>query len=296
MLSPPLDARAVHYSEHVVDGHTFRAARWLARAGSTARPLLFFTGIGGHIDLLAPFLQRLLGRDVVTFDMPGTGGSPAFAQPYRLSAMAEVAGCILAELGYENVDVMGVSWGGMLAQEFAYRHRGQVGRLILCATSAGMPMIPGSPLTLFKMASSHRYADAATIQPYLETLYGGSPLGLDGYALRMRAPNSTGYLHQVLAIAGWTSVRKLTRVSAPALILMGEDDRLVPPANGHILKFLLPKARLEIIEGAGHLFVLTHMNAVVRTVEAFLDERLPAPSGAPSPAPELGRRTGVVGL
>ncbi|MBV1688532.1 alpha/beta fold hydrolase [Novosphingobium sp. G106] len=262
--------RGPRFSDHVTDVGQFRVARWHAPSKSEFPPLLFFTGIGANAELLAPFLDRLANRDIVTFDMPGIGGSPNPHRPYRLSAMASAANQILSDLKFCEVDVMGVSWGGMFAQEFAYRYPRHVGKLILAATSAGMPIIPGNLSTLAKMASSLRYADPAAMLPYLQSLYGGSTRDLDTYALRMQAPSSKGYLYQLLAIAGWTSVRKLTQVPTRTLILMGSEDRLLPPSNGRILKFLLGNAQLEILEDAGHLFVLTHADAVVTMIDRFL--------------------------
>lgn len=272
MLHPAGLPRPAHFGEHIVQGRAFRVARWYADPGSAARPLLFFTGIGANIELLAPFLERLRGRDVVTFDMPGVGGSSLGRRAYRLSAMADAAERIVADLGYGKVDVMGVSWGGMLAQEYAFRHRHSAARLVLAATSPGMPMIPGSLSTLVKMASSQRYVEPWKMGTYLQSLYGGSAGHLETYASRMRPPSSRGYLYQLLAIAGWTSVRKLTQVSAKTLILMGDEDKLLPPVNGQILKFLIDDARLEILEDAGHLFVLTHLETVAPMIEAFLTE------------------------
>lgn len=220
--------------------------------------------------MLAPFLEQLSGRDVVTLDILGLGGSSESLQPYRLSAMAEAAAQIVTELGYDEIDVMGVSWGGMLAQEFAYRQRLRVKRLVLAATSPGMPMVPGNLSSLFKMALPQRYSVSGAMETFLQGLYGGSTLGLSDYGSRIRAPTPQGYFHQVLAIVGWTSVRKLTRVSAETLILMGDDDCLVPPANGQILKFLLKNARLEVLRDAGHLFLLTHRDEAAEHVERFL--------------------------
>lgn len=271
MLQRERPSRQAQIEDRYVEGRRYRTACWKAER-SCRPPLLFFSGIGANIELLAPFLERLEGRNVVTFDMPGIGGSEEFGFPYRLSAMAHVAHRILSDLGHDEIDVMGVSWGGMLAQEFAYRHPRSVNRLVLIATSPGMPMIPGSPSTLLKMLSPRRYSDAHSMKPYLETLYGGAGDGLDSFAARMKTPSSTGYLHQVLAILGWTSARKLAVIPAKTLILMGGEDRLVPPANGHILRFLLERGRLEIIDGAGHLMVLTHMDRALASIEAFLDE------------------------
>ncbi|MBV1688438.1 alpha/beta fold hydrolase [Novosphingobium sp. G106] len=140
------DLHPPSFSQHMAQGHSFRVARWPAPHGARSRPLLFFSGIGANIELLAPFLQEFGSRDVITFDMPGVGGTAPFPRPYRLSTMAKAAREILSGLGVEDVDVMGVSWGGMLAQEFAYRNRQTVKNLVLAATSAGMPMVPGAPL------------------------------------------------------------------------------------------------------------------------------------------------------
>jgi pimeloyl-ACP methyl ester carboxylesterase len=271
LVNPTRRPRAALFCDILVRGDRLRVARWRALRDSAAPPLLFFSGIGANIELLAPFLEELHGRDVITLDVPGIGGSAESRRPYRLSAMADAARQILTEFGCETVDVMGVSWGGMLAQEFAYRHPKHVNRLVLAATSPGMPMVPGKLSSLIRMVRPHRYTASGAIETFLESLYGGSSEGLGDYASRIRAPTLRGYFHQLLAIAGWTSLRKLTRISADTLILMGAQDRLVPPANGQMLKFLLRNARLEVLGGAGHLFLLTHRGDAVRRIERFLD-------------------------
>jgi poly(3-hydroxyalkanoate) depolymerase len=293
MQNPPSRTRAVSFSDHFHRGDRFRDARWRADTAQGPRPLLFFSGIGANIELLAPLLEELRARDIITLDMPWLGGSSESRRSYRLSAMADAAAQIVTELGYDDVDVMGVSWGGMLAQEFAHRHRRRVKRLVLAATSAGMPMIPGKLSSLVKMALPHRYGASGAIETFLQGLYGGSTEGLGDYAARILPPTAQGYLHQLLAIVGWTSVRKLTRVSAKALILMGAEDRLVPPANGQILEFLLPNARLEVLGNGGHLFFLTHRNEVAAKIERFLDGAV-MPSIAPPRADPVGLlRAGV---
>jgi pimeloyl-ACP methyl ester carboxylesterase len=148
-------------------------------------------------------------------------------------------------------------------------------------------MIPGKLSSLVKMALPRRYGASGAIEIFLQGLYGGSSEGLGDYAARIRPPTAQGYLHQLLAIVGWTSVRKLTRVTAEALILMGAEDRLVPPANGHILKFLLPSGRLEVIGHGGHLFLLTHRGEIASMIERFLDGAV-LPSITPPRADRLG--------
>src|SRR5215468_2325648 len=113
------------------------------RSGDTTRPpLLLFNGIGANIELAAPFLEALDGA-AITFDVPGVGGSPAPMMPYRPRSLARLAARLLDQLGYDEVDVLGVSWGGTLAQQFAFQHSARCRRLVLAATSPGHLMVPG---------------------------------------------------------------------------------------------------------------------------------------------------------
>lgn len=272
MLEPLALPRRAYFADHAVRGHNYRVARLPAAATGSPRPLLFFTGIGANIELLAPFLERLSGREVITFDLPGLGGSAPYTRFYRLAEMADVAAQIVRDLGYEEVDVMGVSWGGMLAQEFAYRHQSTAIRLVLAATSIGFPMVPEKLSSLVQMLTPQRYQGIRSIKPYLQSLYGGSTLGLEAFVARIQSPSSIGYLHQLLAILGWTSLRKLKHVTARTLILMGEDDRIVPPANGRIIELLLENSELKVLNDAGHLFLLTHLDDLVSQIETFLDD------------------------
>src|SRR6476660_1882472 len=86
----------------------------------TGVPLVLCNGIGASLEVLDPFVAEL-GQDstVIRFDVPGTGGSPPSALPYGFPYLAWVLGRVLSELGVGVVDVLGVSWGGALAQQFA---------------------------------------------------------------------------------------------------------------------------------------------------------------------------------
>jgi pimeloyl-ACP methyl ester carboxylesterase len=93
------------------------------RRGDAARPpLLVFNGIGANIELVAPFLDALEGPEAIVFDMPGVGGSPVATLPYRPWTLARLSARLLDQLGHERVDVLGVSWGGAIAQQFAFQH------------------------------------------------------------------------------------------------------------------------------------------------------------------------------
>ena len=112
-------------------------------AGGTPRPaLLLINGIGANLELLEPFVTALdPAVEVIRFDPPGVGGSPAPARPYRFSGLCRMIAAMLTELGYDRVDVLGISWGGGVAQQFAASQRARCRRLVLAATAMGSPMV-----------------------------------------------------------------------------------------------------------------------------------------------------------
>ena len=102
-----------------VSGQRLRVA--IRSGNGTRTPLLLMNGIGVNLEVLQPFVDSLdPAIEVIRFDVPGTGGSPAPRIPYRFSTHAELVTKMLDHLGYQQVDVLGISWGGALAQQFAY--------------------------------------------------------------------------------------------------------------------------------------------------------------------------------
>ncbi len=262
-----------------VDGREVRMAHWSpARGASKHRPLLFFNGIGANLELIAPMAEMMADRDIITFDMPGIGGSPDPIWPYRPWMMARVANQILNDLGFaDEVDVMGISWGGAMAQQFALQYQKRTHKLVLVATTAGMLMVPGKWSALSKMIDPRRYTDPDFMRKNFQTLYGGNSNNdqgkkTKGHTARISPPSSAGYFHQMFAMLGWTSAPFLPFLAAKTLILMGDDDNIVRPVNGQILKMLIPNARMETIKGGGHLFLLTHSEETVPLIEAFLGD------------------------
>src|SRR5215510_1147401 len=138
-------------SLHEVQGQMLRVG---IRCGDKARaPLLLFNGIGANIELVEPFLDELEGPEAIIFDVPGVGGSPAPKLPYRPWMLARLTARLLDQLGREQVDVLGVSWGGALAQQFAFQEPKRCRRLVLAATSPGHLMVPGKLSALIRMAT-----------------------------------------------------------------------------------------------------------------------------------------------
>ena len=110
------------------------------------------------------------------------------------------------------------------------------------------------------------------MEKHFRTLY-GSALGAAsaGHISRLTPPSRRGYLYQLLAMLGWTSAPALPFMKKPTLILMGDDDQIVPLANGKILNTLIPNSELHVLEGGGHLFLLSHADQSVSAIRAFLD-------------------------
>jgi poly(3-hydroxyalkanoate) depolymerase len=245
------------------------------RSGDKSRPpLLLFNGIGANIELVGPFLEALDGPEAVIFDVPGVGGSPAPRIPYRPSTLARLSARLLDQLGYDQVDVLGVSWGGAIAQQFAFQQAKHCRRLILAATSTGHLMVPGKLAVLLKMASPRRYRDPVYMGRIAGEIYGGrmrnSPELVQNHMRHVRWSSDYGYYLQLTAGVGWTSLPWLAFLSQPTLVMAGNDDPIVPLTNGRILAKLIPDARLVTIND-GHLFLLTSAPESAQLITEFLN-------------------------
>ncbi|WP_432815776.1 alpha/beta fold hydrolase [Sphingorhabdus sp.] len=264
-------SRAPTFSMETVDGRTLRVAVWRALKATTKLPILFFNGIGANIEAMAPMAELLDDRDFITFDMPGIGGSPDPVVPYNAILMSRIAALLLDRFDMLIVDVMGVSWGGAMAQQFALQNTARTNKLILVATSAGMLMVPGNPASLVKMADPRRYIDPEFMAKHFKTLYGGMVGNKSEHIGRITPPSKTGYFYQLMAMMGWTSAPFLPFMKTETLIMMGDDDQIVPLANGKFLNFLIPNSELFVVANGGHLFLLSHVEESIAKIRAFLD-------------------------
>ncbi|HAY07227.1 MAG TPA: alpha/beta fold hydrolase [Hyphomonas sp.] len=266
--------RLPNISMEDVDGVVLRTAHWPAPEGGEDNvPMLFFNGIGANLELTQSLGDMFPDREILTFDVPGVGLSPVTQWPYRHWMLARWTRKLLDMYGLETVDVMGVSWGGALAQQFSFQYRSRVRRLILCATSSGMTMIPGRPASLSRMVDTRRYTDPEFMRQNFATLYGdmaddSAGRHIDG----LLPPDPKGYIYQLLAFAGWSSLPFIRFLRMPALVLMGDKDSIVPLVNGQILNWALPDSRLHVIEGGGHLFLVTRAEETAEIIRGFLGE------------------------
>jgi poly(3-hydroxyalkanoate) depolymerase len=237
-------------------------------------PLVLCNGIGASLDLLEPFVDALPAElEVVSFDVPGVGGSPMPRVPYNLALLAAFLGRLLDRLGYGRVDVLGMSWGGGLAQQFAFQNPRRCRRLVLVSTATGLLMVPAGPNVLLRMATPRRYRDpnyAARIAPYV---YGGAARRHPEVASRLMSAERVGarggYLLQLLAGFGWTSLPLLPLIRQPTLILTGNDDPIIRLVNARMMFRLLPHAQLHVFDD-GHLGILTKADELAPLTGRFL--------------------------
>jgi poly(3-hydroxyoctanoate) depolymerase len=241
-------------------------------------PLLVITGLGASLDVGEPFERELVRRgvQVVSFDAPGVGGSTGYAWPRRMRDVAGTVRKMVEALGHDRIDVLGVSLGGAVAQQLAHQAPSLVRRLVLAATGPGLGGVPGSPTALLALATPHRYHRPDYYRRIAGRVYGGAArtdpdVLLRGSAARsVQPPALRGYLGQLFAIAGWTSLPWLHGLRQPTLVLAGDDDPIVPSTNGRILARCIPGARLHVVRGGGHLFLLERPSEMATLVADFV--------------------------
>ena len=255
-----------------------RTLRVSVRAGTgSAPPLLLCNGIGARLEVLQPFVDALdPQRTVIRFDVHGVGGSPRPRLPYRLSTLTPALAGMLGQVGHDgSVDVLGISWGGGLAQHFAVQHRTRCRRLVLAATGTGSLMVPGHPRALAHMLTPLRHRDPGSARRVAGELYGGTMrTDPERAALVLHAGSrlgpGLGYYYQLAATAGWTSLPFLSLIRQPTLVIAGDDDPIVPAVNARLMARLIPRARLHLYRG-GHLALITEADDLAPVVERFLD-------------------------
>jgi len=223
-----------------IGNQTLRTAIWTGtdKGYGKRTPLLFFNGIGANLEIAQAFADTFTGRDIITFDMPGVGGSPDPQIPYR------------------------PWWVAYAAKE-----------ILLCATTTGVTMVPGNPKALSKMLSPKRYIDRDFLAKNFETLYGDTASeGVHDFSVNMVPPSMKGYLYQLTAMFGYSTLPFIRRIKAKTLVIMGGNDHIVPVANGHILNYALKNSTLKVLDGAGHLFLLTRRDETVEMIRDFFGE------------------------
>jgi len=241
-----------------VDGQDLR----VGMRGEGDTPLVLLNGIAAQMELMSPFIAALPDVRTITVDMPGVGGSPLPRRPYDLRDMAKLIDGLTRKLEVPRIDLLGVSWGGMLAQQFAYQFPERCRKLVLACTATGMfTSVPALPSAMMKMMSLGRFAVPGVDGHQPTRDLAGDP---DDEAF-----DSWGFRYQIMAMAGWTSAFWLHRLRQPTLILAGSRDKVTPILNAHMMDWRIPNSSLRIFDD-GHMLLHSSAAAAAATVGEFL--------------------------
>lgn len=230
----------------------------------TGEPLLLIQGMGGtHASWGEPFLTALQDVfDIVAFDNRGVGFSPRVDEPFSIADMADDAADLLDQLGWETAHVMGISMGGMIAQELALRHGSRIRTLTLgCTYCGGEGSSLASPEVIQELSQGQMSGDQelAFRASYNVNTSEAFRLDPENYAafrdMAMAAPvRLKTILMQMQACAAHDTQSRLGDIAAPTLVVHGTEDRMIASINGELIARLVPGARLELLEDVGHVF------------------------------------------
>jgi pimeloyl-ACP methyl ester carboxylesterase len=193
-----------------------------------------------------------------------------------MAGLGRLAASLLDRLGVDQVDVLGVSFGGGVAQHVAVREPDRVRRLVLAATSYGLGSVPGNPVAVASMLTPLRYYSRTThrlVGPFVHGRSDGAhadDAGEHEAARFERPPHPLGYAWQLVAAGTWATLPSLRRIRARTLVLAGDADPLVPLANARVLAAAIPRAELEVVPGGGHLVLFERARHAADLVDRFL--------------------------
>lgn len=232
--------------------------------GGSGPPLLLIMGMSGTMFHWGEPLLRELRRDfdTIVYDHRGIGESSRTGEPFTIAELAGDAAGLLQALEIDSAHVMGISMGGMIAQELALAHPERVRALLLgCTYCGGEGSLLSSEDVLRRLAEAMASGDRErAIRTAWEVNV--SPRfaeDADAYAAFLQISLSHAVavpviMEQMRAIAGHDTSERLAETRAPTLVVHGTVDQMLPVDNGRVIAERIPGARLEIIEDVGHLF------------------------------------------
>lgn len=229
----------------------------------TGTPIVMIHGAQGDQSMFSGFAPQF-ARDyrVLTFDQRGSGLSEKPDMPYSIAMIADDTAALMDHVGFAKAHIVGVSMGGMIAQEFAIRHPGKVISLVLGCTTPGGPnaiAMGGPALTnaysTQPMSAEERgkaLAEAAFSKGYLAA----HPEIITNMieSRRQRPIDNTGFTHRMKAAREHDTYDKLGQIRCPTLVITGKDDALISWENSRILKEKIAGSEFVLLEPAGHCF------------------------------------------
>ena len=245
----------------------------------TGPPLLLIMGLGYSSGMWYRTRPGMATRyRTIALDNRGVGQSDAPLGPYPMALMASDAAAVLEAAGVKHAHTIGVSMGGMIAQEFALQHPDRVHSLVLgCTAPGGSQAVKAEPGARdLLMARSEMTPDQA-MEASVPYIYASSTPRArieEDFAVRRKCfPSPRGYMAQLQGILSWEAYSRLSTIQAPTLVIHGDCDRLVPPANGQLIADRIPGAKLVILSQASHIFTTDQPEASLGAILEFLSEQ-----------------------
>ncbi len=243
-------------------------------------PLMMIMGLGGHTLDWGWILPLELEKRyrVIMFDNRGAGRSQQPPGPYSIAQMASDTSGLMDRLGVERGHIFGVSMGGMIAQQLAFDQPTRVMKLVLGCTS------PGGRDQILAPTEIQQYLEPRKDLDLYDALWWAAPAGMPPEFIRahpeivvrknranMQYPCSLeAYEAQLAAYRRFSAEGRLFAIRAPTLVLAGSRDVLIPPENSRIIAEQIPAASHREINGAGHLFWISHPAETLSILSEFL--------------------------
>jgi pimeloyl-ACP methyl ester carboxylesterase len=211
----------------------------------------------------------------LALDNRGIGRSDVPPGPYPIALMASDAAAVLDAAGSDTAHVIGVSMGGMIAQQFALQYPARVRSLILgCTASGGPAAVRAEPEAIQMLMRRETMSPEQAAEVAVPFIYDpATPRERIDEDLAIRRPwfpSPGGYAAQLQGILAWEAYSSLGQIVAPTLVIHGESDRLVPPGNANLIADRIPGAKLVTIPRASHLFFTDQPELAHRAIMEFL--------------------------
>jgi pimeloyl-ACP methyl ester carboxylesterase len=287
--APPITAPQITHKQLSIKG--LRVHVQLCGEGE---PLLLYSGIWGETGLWEHLLPYLAGFRTIAFDPPGIGRTDMPAMPMTMWSLAEFGTAVLDELGVPSAHVLGVSFGGALAQQMAVTHPHRIRRLVLVSTSFGGFAVPGNMRAFWHFIHPGSY-HPERLERVAGDMFGGrmrtEPELVRSMHIR-RPKNPWQAMYRMAPLFAWTSLPWLWTIRHPTLVIAGDDDPVTPHLNHRVMAALIPRARLHTVRGGGHLALIDSAAEVGPVITSFLR----ADSGGASPGAASSEAAGDGGL
>lgn len=246
----------------------------------TGPPLLCIMGLGYSRHDWTWTLPALSERfTTITFDNPCIGDSFCPEEPFTMRDVADWAVDLLNHLGFESAHVFGLSWGGFVAQEIAINHPARVEKLILAATHMGINnWVPLSEESMARFAETYDDPEERIRKRMPYSFRPGWIVDhpdLFEEIVKVRIPHQPSdvqYSRQFAAALTHDTADRMNQIKAPTLVIQGTADTLLPPGNAQLIADAIADARVEWLEGAGHLFFIEEPERVAQAIFDFIHE------------------------